>query len=167
MINVYIDVDGVINSFNRTSMAGWKEQWQLAEILGYQIHWYPDLIEELNKLSKREDVTFKWLTTWQNDAVEHLCPQLGIEGTEWEVLYAEDEDSLFDLRDWWKLRAIIKDVEKTAPDGVVWIDDDIKYEGKALQWVRQDNILAISPFTSWGMTKEDFSDIIDFISKIS
>ena len=51
MINVYIDVDGVINSFNRTYMAGWKEQWQLAEILGYQIHWYPDLIEELNKLS--------------------------------------------------------------------------------------------------------------------
>jgi hypothetical protein len=165
--NIYLDVDGVINSFHKSRTAGWEGDWNLAKVIGYKIHWYTDLVEELNKLSKMEGVTMKWLTTWQDKAVSELCPSLGIEGTDWEVLYADKEaDDLFDIRNWWKLRAIRKDVASTEPDKIVWVDDDFKYERNAIEWAESisDKILPISPFTDWGMTKEDFSDIIEFVN---
>jgi len=166
---VYIDVDGVINSFHKSKTVGWEGEWQLAKVIGYKIHWYTDLVEELNKLAAMENVTVKWLTTWQDKAVTDLCPALGIEGTSWDVLYAADQEDLFDLSNgWWKLRAIIKDYTINQPDKIVWIDDDFKYEGNAMAWAEfmgPEIILPISPFTDWGMTKEDFSDIIEFINE--
>lgn len=164
---LYIDVDGVINSFHRTKTAGWKGDWNLAKVIGYKIHWYTELVEELNKLSKREDVEFKWLTTWQDQAVTDLCPALGIEGTGWEVLYAEEQEDLFDRSNgWWKLRAIIKDYTIHQPDKVVWIDDDFKYEGNAMAWANfmEETVYPVSPFTDWGMTREEFSGIIEYIN---
>jgi hypothetical protein len=164
---VYIDVDGVINSFHKSKTIGWEGEWQLAKVIGYKIHWYTDLVEELNKLAAMENVTVKWLTTWQDKAVTDLCPALGIEGTAWDVLYAADQEDLFDLSNgWWKLRAIMKDVAIHEPDKIVWIDDDFKYDREAIGWAEHisDKILPISPFTDWGMTKEDFDDIIGFIN---
>ena len=165
---VYIDVDGVINSFHQSKTIGWEGEWKLAKVIGYKIHWYTDLVEELNKLSEMENVEVKWLTTWQDKAVTDLCPALGIEGTFWDVLYAADQEDLFDLSNgWWKLSAIMKDVAIHEPDKIVWIDDDFKYERNAIGWSEHlgpEKILPISPFTDWGMTKEDFSDIIEFIN---
>lgn len=165
---VYIDVDGVINSFHRTKQSGWKGEWELATVIGYKIHWYTDLVEEINKLATMENVTVKWLTTWQDKAVTDLCPALGIEGTSWDVLYAADQEDLFDLSNgWWKLRAIMKDVAINDPEKIVWIDDDFKYERNAMEWTNHlgsEKIHPVSPFTDWGMTKEDFNGIIEFIN---
>jgi hypothetical protein len=165
-VNIYLDVDGVINSFHKSKAAGWAGDWKLAKVIGYKIHWYTDLVEELNKLSKMEGVNMVWLTTWQNQAVTDLCPALGIEGTEWRVLYAEDKHDLADLRNWWKLREIRKDIALTEPDKIIWIDDDFKYDREAIEWAESisDKILPICPFSDWGMTKEDFDDIIKFIN---
>lgn len=165
---VYIDVDGVINSFRKAFQGtGWTGQWKLETINGYKIHWYTELVDALNELASREDVEVKWLTTWQDKAASDLAPVLGIEGQYWDVLYPEDQDDLFDLTNgWWKLHAIIKDYVYHKPDKVVWIDDDFKYEPNARDWVENMNgvVHAISPFTDWGMTKEDFSGIIEFIN---
>lgn len=164
---IYLDVDGVINSFGKSETIGWTGTWNLKKVIGYKIHWYTDLVEELNKLAAMENVTVKWLTTWQDKAVTDLCPALGIEGTSWDVIYAEDQEDLFDLSNgWWKLRAIMKDVAIHDPDKIVWIDDDFKYEREAVGWAEHisEKILPISPFTHWGMTKEDFDDIIEFIN---
>jgi hypothetical protein len=164
---VYIDVDGVINSFHQSKTVGWEGDWKWASVDGYIIHWYTDLIEELNKLNAMENVTVKWLTTWQDKAVIDLCPALGIEGTSWDVLYAADQEDLFNLQNgWWKLRAIIKDYTIHQPDKVVWIDDDFKYEGNAMEWANfmEGTVHPVSPFTDWGMTKEEFNGIIEFIN---
>lgn len=165
---VYIDVDGVINSFRKAHHGTkWYGEYKLEVINGYKIRWYTDLVESLNELAKREDVEVKWLTTWQDKAASDLSPVLGIEGQYWDVLYPEDQDDLFDLTNgWWKLHAIIKDYVYHKPDKVVWIDDDFKYERNAVEWVQaMDGIVhAVSPFTDWGMTKEDFSGIIEFIN---
>ena len=164
---VYIDVDGVINSFQQSAKTGWEGEWKLDIINGYHIHWYTDLVESLNKLSKQENVEFKWLTTWQEDAVTKLSEPLGIEGLEWEVLYVPEGEELFDCRSWWKLHALKADVIKNRPEKIVWIDDDFKYANDAINWAEAQeitNLLPISPFTDWGMTKEDFNDIIEFIN---
>jgi hypothetical protein len=165
---VYIDVDGVINAFHKSFKGtGWTGHWEMKKVIGYKIHWYTDLVESLNELAKREDVEVKWLTTWQDKAVTDLCPALGIEGQYWDVLYAEDQEDLFDLSNgWWKLRAIIKDYTIHQPDKVVWIDDDFKYEGNAIAWANfmEETVYPVSPFTDWGMTKEEFNGIIEYIS---
>lgn len=164
---VYIDVDGVINSFHKAEKTGWTGEWKWASVNGYIIHWYTDLIDALHELDSRDDVEMKWLTTWQDDAVTQLSPALGIKGTEWEVMYVPEGEELFDRFSWWKLHAIKDDIAKHRPDKVVWIDDDFKYERNAIGWVEDNpeiNLLPISPFTDWGMTKEDFDDIIEFIN---
>jgi hypothetical protein len=166
---VYIDVDGVINSFHESrKLTGWQGAWNLDKIMGYKIHWYTDLVEELNKLAAMENVTVKWLTTWQDQAVSELCPPLGIEGQFWDVLYHDESegDHLFSRANgWWKLKAIIRDVAIHKPEKIVWIDDDFKYERDAIEWAEHvGNVLPISPDSDFGMTKEDFSDIVEFVN---
>ncbi len=167
---VYIDVDGVINSFNESrKLTGWEGEWNLAIVERYKIHWYTDLVESLNELSKREDVEFKWLTTWQDKAVTALCPPLGIEGQYWDVLYHDtsEGDHLFSRHNgWWKLKAIIKDLAIHSPDKAVWIDDDFKYELAAMEWTAfmGDKVLPVSPDGDLGMTKEEFNGIIEYIN---
>ena len=167
---VYIDVDGVINSFKESrKLTGWQGEWRVDTVMGYKIHWYTDLVEELNKLAAMEDVQVKWLTTWQDKAVSELCPALGIEGKYWDVLYHDESegDHLFSRNNgWWKLKAIIRDYTIHQPDKVVWIDDDFKYEGNAMEWAAfmEETVHAVSPDGDLGMTKEEFNDIIEFIS---
>lgn len=163
---VYLDVDGVINSFHKSQTIGWEGEWKWASVNGYIIHWYTDLVESLNKLAQMENVEIKWLTTWQDKAAQDLSPALGIEGQYWDVLRASDQDDLFDLRNgWWKLHEIIKDVAIHKPDKVIWLDDDFRHDLSAIEWAEHvGNVLPISPFTDWGMTKEDFNDIIEFIN---
>lgn len=167
---VYIDVDGVINSFSESrKLSGWEGEWKLAKVMKYNIHWYTDLVESINALASMDDVQVKWLTTWQDKAVTELCEPLGIEGKYWDVLYhdASEGDHLFSRQTgWWKLKAIIRDMAIHAPDKVVWIDDDLKYEINACEWTSHlgDKILPVSPFMDIGMTKEDFSGIIEFIN---
>lgn len=167
---VYIDVDGVINSFVESrKLAGWEGEWKLEVVSSYKIHWYSDLVDSLNKLATMEDVQVKWLTTWQDKAATELSPALGIEGQFWDVLYHDESegDHLFSRHNgWWKLKAIIRDVATHNPDKIIWIDDDFKYELNAIEWAEHisDKILPVSPSTDIGMTKEDFSDIIEFIN---
>jgi len=135
----------------------------------YKIHWYTDLVEELNKLSKMENVEVKWLTTWQDKAASDLSNALGIEGQYWDVLYHDESegDHLFSRHNgWWKLKAIIKDYTINQPDKVVWIDDDFKYEGNAMEWTAfMDGVVhPVSPDGDLGMTKEEFDGIIEFIN---
>lgn len=160
-------MDGVINSFHKSKNAGWEGDWKLAKIIGYPIHWYTDLVDAINELAGREDVNMIWLTTWQHQAPKELSPVLGIADADWRVLTAADQNNLFDMKNWWKLEAIKVDIEKTEPDKIVWIDDDFKHDRKAIEWVENNSdidLLPISPFTDWGMTKEDFDDIIEFIN---
>lgn len=166
---VYIDVDGVINSFNEyRQTTGWLGEWKKEKVGKYWIHWYTDLVEELNKLSKMENVEVKWLTTWQDKAASDLSPALGIEGQFWDVLYHDPsagEHLFYRHNGWWKLNAIIRDVAIHKPEKIVWIDDDFKEELIAIDWAEHvGNVLPISPFMDAGMTKEDFSDIIEFIN---
>lgn len=165
---VYIDVDGVINSFiEDRKLSGWSGEWKKEKVMGYWIHWYTDLVDSLNKFDKMENVTVKWLTTWQDNAVTHLCEPLGINGKAWEVVYALDKSALYVTKvHWWKLKAMQKDIEETNPDKVVWIDDDISFERTACEWISDQGskIHAISPFTDVGMTKEDFDGIIEYIN---
>lgn len=166
---IYLDVDGVLNAVTKKSDAlvkatGWA-QWETKPVNKYPILWAPELIESLNELAGREDVTFKWLTTWTHDAAKVLSPAIGINGQEWEVLDG-DLHAWGGSRGWWKLEAIRADVEATDPDQFIWIDDDLSAEVQALNWMsNRTNRLVVSPFVSEGITRELLRLITAFIDE--
>ena len=163
---IYLDVDGVLNAVSKRhpslSATGW-DKWETAPVNGWPILWSPELIAELNELAARDDVTFKWLTTWTDDAAKVLSPAIGIKGQEWEVLHG-DQHAWGGRRGWWKLEAIRADVEATNPDLFIWIDDDLSMESEALEWVGDSaRRVAISPFMREGLTRENIATILELI----
>ena len=166
---MYLDVDGALNAVTRKSESlikatGW-DRWETRPVNQYPILWAPELIESLNELAAREDVTFKWLTTWTHDAAKILSPAIGINGQEWEVLDG-DLHAWGGPRGWWKLEAIRSDVEATDPEQIIWIDDDLSTEVPALNWMgNRANRLAVSPFVSEGLPREHVATISAFIGE--
>lgn len=84
---IYLDVDGVINAIGRThpepKHTGFPE-YKSIMANGYQIAYAPELIAMLNALAARDDVTIKWLTTWEHDAAKVLSPLIGLDGMDWQ-----------------------------------------------------------------------------------
>ena len=168
MVTVYLDVDGVINAVSNNPPrvnTQWSGDWSKTEVLGFPILYSHELVQNLNELAEREDVTIKWLTTWQERAAQDLSPLIGIDGQDWEVMYGDINDHWFTTGRWWKLDAIREDIEKTSPDKVVWIDDDLGYDRNAQEWLRyRSDIHVVSPIMQHGVTKKQFSGIIEFIN---
>lgn len=165
---IYLDVDGVLNAVTHKSPSltklGWGrwDAWRTAPVNGWPILWAPDLIAALNELSEREDVTFKWLTTWTDDAAKVLSPAIGINGQKWEVLHGDLHG--WRGRKWWKLEAIRADVEAIWPDRFIWIDDDLSLESAAIEWLEgRANGVGISPFMREGLTRDNLALITKFI----
>lgn len=175
---IYIDVDGVINVLSKRpprSMTGWEGDWSREPVttLGgdtWPIHWSHELVDHLNALADREDVTIKWLTTWEHSAPRKLSPVVGINGENWEVLEKTYETKLgwhSTPLGWWKFDLIRYDIRVADVEKFVWIDDDLSYYREAALWSKdleaKGTALAISPSTNLGMTKQDIDDIIEFI----
>lgn len=182
MIYIYIDNDGVINKITQNhspSQDGW-ESVIVGKAMGYQIMFAPELIVELKRLSDLPNVEFVILSTWQDEFITHMVPLLGLEDYQWRVLkhdpeFDEDMKNIIGNgwqtttnNNWWKLIAIQKDIKAHNPAGVVWIDDDIRYERAAVNWVQTlDDILVIVPEQHAGLTKEDIAQIDAFIESFS
>lgn len=152
MTTIYLDVDGVLNAVSvRAPMTtGWPG-YVVKRVNGYRITYAPDLIGRINALAARDDVTIKWLTTWEDDAPRVLAPAVGLYGHNWTVLHGDQDD--FSGRDWWKLKAIDADVAAHPEDRFVWLDDDIAAEPDAVEWARRrNNGIWISPRMREGLT---------------
>jgi hypothetical protein len=158
---IYLDVDGFINAIGRThpehKHTGFSEYRNIMAN-SYQIAYAPELIAALNELAARDDVTIKWLTTWEHDAAKILSPLIGLNGENWEVLTGDLHAWVG--KDWWKYIAIRADTENLVDANVIWIDDDLSLEREALNWVnRFDNVHAFSPFAKHGLTAEELTRI--------
>ena len=156
---IYLDVDGVINAVTKRAptSTGWGE-YARRKVNSFAIMFAPDLVTALNELAARDDVTIKWLTTWEKDAAEDLSPALGINGQDWAVLTGDQE--AWRGGDWWKLAAITADVEETAPEQFFWIDDDLAGEAAALSWLdSRPEGAAITPNMRLGLTLAHIDEI--------
>jgi len=177
--NIYLDVDGVLNAlpYDVEHFDTWPStSWRSEIINGYVITWSTDLVYEINLLAAREDVTFKWLTTWCELAQQHIAPGLGLNGAHlWELTNnTRSDDSHFGSwrpaeRTWWKLAALQGDVETFGePEKMVWIDDDHGYYGSHYEsWtaskVESGQLLVVQPRTNLGITPDDLERIKEFI----
>lgn len=165
MINVYMDIDGVLSPFSSGAPRKntlWTGEWRTERISGYSMLWSVELIEALKEIDSREDVHFCWLTSWEDDAVEFFAPVVGI-GADWPVLRSNGWDD--DLTKWWKLRELKDHSLITEPSKMIWLDDDINYDVGGADHVRTmgDMMLAINPNKNHGLTKKHIRMINEFI----
>ena len=180
----FLDVDGVINvipSSNKRNSPDaphfrvWKN-WHPVKNVPTGGHSYPirvssDLVDHINDISETADI--HWLTTWTHDAPKILAPLFGIKdfpvadavvGS--ESPYTSNWGASPDSR-WWKLNAVIADMEKHGRP-IIWTDDDIltKYAGNYVRAIAEDMgipILVIAPFDSKGIERHHIDKIRAFI----
>jgi len=162
---IYLDVDGVINAIrkNAPTQTGFTD-YRRTNVNGYQIQYAQELVDHLNTISERDDVTIVWLTTWEHDAARTLSPAIGLNGHNWEVLTGDQH--AWGGRNWWKLGAIRDHVEEKQPDLAIWIDDDIKLERDAINWAETTgSTIAISPNPLDGINNETIEAIIELLNR--
>lgn len=149
--HVYLDVDGVLNAVTTKSDPGWGwGESEVARVMGFQIRYSPAMVAAINEIA--ETASIFWLTTWRDHAVRFLAPAIGLNGTEWPILDAPEPLGA----PWWKLTAIRDHVERTQPEHAFWIDDDIRFDQQAREWLdlRSVNVTPICPRTEVGLTCE-------------
>jgi hypothetical protein len=161
-ISVYLDVDGVLCPFGATGSTDWGTAWRSAGAGLLEVSYAVELVKALNELAGRRDLRFVWLTSWEDMAPEFLCPAIGLAGQEWPVLAG---DGLGGGDGWWKLQALQQDLETSAPDRAVWIDDQLDFERAARQWAAffGPRFLLISPDPRRGLSRAELASVRAFV----
>src|SRR6478736_6489593 len=157
-ISVYLDVDGVLCPFGAAGSTDWGTAWRSADAGLLAVSYAVELVKALNELAGRPDLRFVWLTSWEDMAPEFLCPAIGLAGQAWPVLAG---DGLGGGDGWWKLQAIQQDLETSAPDRAVWIDDQLDFERAARQWAAffGARFLLISPDPRRGLSRAELASV--------
>lgn len=161
-VSLYLDVDGVICPFGATGATDWGSRWQISDAGLLDVTYAGELVESLNTLSRTPGLRCVWLTSWEEMAPEYLCPAIGLAGQEWPVLAS---DGLGSGESWWKLQALQRDIEASAPDRAVWIDDQLGYEVEARAWasILGTRLLLISPHPRRGLSRDELDAVRAFL----
>lgn len=161
---LYLDVDGCVNAFSDRpprKNTGWRGVWGSERITDQPVLWSHELVERLNKLSDRDDIEIVWLTDWRSEATEFLAPVLGLNGQNWTVLSASD-DEIDVPHPWWKLAKLMDHYRAVQPEKAVWVDDNIKYISRDdlvdIKWYHR-NLVLINPNSHHGITQRDMTMI--------
>jgi len=159
---LYLDVDGVVCPFGPEGATAWGSAWRRADAGLLPVAFAAELVAGLNTLARTPGLRCVWLTSWEELAPQYLCPAVGLAGRNWPYLAA---DGAAGGSGWWKLRAIQADVEKTCPEAVAWVDDQLAFEAEAQQWARifGRRILAVSPHPRRGITPPELERLRSFL----
>lgn len=161
-VSLYLDVDGVLCPFGAAGKTDWGTAWSSAGAGLLEVSYAVEVVKALNELAGRPDVRFVWLTSWEGLAAEVLCPAIGLAGQEWPILAGDGRGG---GAGWWKLQAIQEDLETTAPDRAVWIDDQLDFEQEARDWAGflRARLLLISPNPRRGLSRAELAAVRAFL----
>ncbi|MFJ5696970.1 HAD domain-containing protein [Arthrobacter sp. NPDC093139] len=160
--SLYLDVDGVVCPFGAAGLTPWGSAWRYAYTGMLEVAYAAELIDELNGLARTPGLRRVWLTSWEELAPAVLCPVTGLDGGDWPVLTADGAGS---GADWWKLEAIQADVEFSRPERIIWVDDQLAFEGRAQSWARilRGRALLVSPDPRRGLSPGELEAIRTFM----
>lgn len=157
-----LDVDGVLNAgraarFWGTSKTGAvpSDGWR------YPMTWAPDLIRIINQLVRYQQVSVRWLTTWEHEAPKQVAPMMGLEVGDWVAGVDEGQAT------WWKLD-VIKGHVVDEPGPFIWTDDEISSELPARQFVEFlpiDEALVVSPDFHDGLTPAHMDRLVSALEE--
>jgi hypothetical protein len=165
---LFLDVDGVINSFSDRpprKNSGWLGEWRAEKIGGVRVLWSVELIERLNALADRPDVEIVWATDWRSEAPEILSGVIGAKGRHWAVLDPSDAH-LEAFEPWWKHDYIREYLDTANPDRAIWVDDNLHNAKNARYWLaeRGENFLGLATNPYHGLTRGGIKIIENYFS---
>ncbi|WP_395403647.1 HAD domain-containing protein [Arthrobacter sp. UC242_113] len=160
-VTLYLDVDGVVCPFGPTGTTPWGSAWHYTFAGMLEVAYAAELVVALNRLSLQPGLRCVWLTSWEELAPAVLCPVTGLEGSSWPVLTADGAGS---GAEWWKLEAIQADVGRNTPERIIWVDDQLAFEGRAQAWARilGRRALLVSPDPRSGLSPRHLEAIRAF-----
>jgi hypothetical protein len=163
-LTLYLDVDGVICPFGPVGTNGWGGEWCHADAGLLLVAYAQELVDGLNSLAVAREVTCIWLTSWEDMAAEYLCPAIGLDGSRWPYLTADGANT---GERWWKLAALQADLERSNPERIVWIDDQLRFEQEAQAWARflGARILLVSPDPRLGISPAELASVSSFLGR--
>lgn len=161
-VTLYLDVDGVVCPFGPTGLTPWGSAWQLANAGLLEVAYAQELVDGLNGLALLPGVRCVWLTSWEEMAPRYLCPAIGLNAGHWPCLVAESGAG---GTDWWKLRAIQADLDRSGTDALVWIDDQLSFEQDAQAWARilGRRVMMVSPDPRRGISPDELAAVESFL----
>ncbi|MET3721493.1 MULTISPECIES: HAD domain-containing protein [unclassified Arthrobacter] len=164
-VNLYLDVDGVVCPFGATGRTPWGSDWSLANAGMLEVAYAGELVDGLNGLARLPGLRCVWLTSWEDMAPQYLCPAIGFAGGRWPWLTAAGAGAGAG-ESWWKLAALQEDVATTTPAGIVWIDDQLRYEQEAQAWaeILGARILVLSPDPRRGISPAELAAVTAFVT---
>lgn len=177
MINCYNDVDGVYiaqtdHRFDPPprEASGWAGVWHPFEIGGaFPGWWSQEMVDRMNRMAENDLISPRWLTSWEVRAPERIAPALSLAGgSAWPVLTGIEYGGPSSWV-WWKLAALMADLEATSPEGFIWLDDDITAEQGAMEFLKSLEVphLVIVPSARVGVTRAHVEEIEAFIGEFS
>ncbi|GAA2014238.1 hypothetical protein GCM10009755_27440 [Brevibacterium samyangense] len=165
-VTVFLDVDGVLNSFPVPRRRFFLEGRRKARAWNFELHFRPKVVKWLEKLARTRFVDIVWLSTWSYRCSTEIEPKLGFTG-HYEVLPMPDDTFnryAGDPHRWWKARAVEDWMASHPGDRIVWIDDDLAAPVTRAYFADtyQNRLLMIAPRFVYGLGEEHFRQIHDF-----
>lgn len=166
---LFLDVDGVINSFSDRppkKNTNWLGEWRTEKVDGVRVMWSVELIERLNTLGHHPDVQIVWATDWRSTASEILSGVIGADSAHWGLLDPSDA-LLEDTQRWWKHDFIRGCIDEYNPTRSLWVDDNIFNAKNARYWLeeRGKNFLALPTNPYHGITHRQMIIIEGYLTR--
>lgn len=160
-VTLYLDVDGVVCPFGPTGTTPWGSPWRYGYAGMLEVAYAAELVADLNRLALWPGLRCVWLTSWEELAPAVLCPVTGLKGGSWPLLTGDGPGG---GAEWWKLEAIQADVGRNTPERIIWVDDQLAFEGRAQAWARilGRRVLLVSPDPRTGISPGELEAIRAF-----
>lgn len=165
-VTVFLDVDGVLNSYPVQGARSVRERRRRVRAWDYELHYRPKIVKYLDALVQKRLVDIVWLSTWSQRCRTEIEPKLGFHGQYPIIDMPDDSYNRFagDPSAWWKARAVEDWLAAHPGQRALWIDDDLAAPATYDYFRRtyRGRLLMIAPQFSRGLGEEHFAAIRTF-----
>jgi hypothetical protein len=163
---IYCDVDGVLNVYSKDAALRSVIARRRTPSVGLYLpkvplrfKWYEHIVNEIvNELSAFVD--FKWLTTWNDDAVRIIEPLTGIRSSG----FLDYRMRLKEAGSQSQKYTVLKAHQLTNPSPFIWIDDVATKNYREEDWVGHHDHLIIRTNPRFGLTMENLESMKEFLN---
>jgi len=157
MAKLFLDVDGVINAFDRDSTAwdDWTTAKATADGIAWTITWSPAMLQELDAFG----MDLIWATSWMEFAPVNLANTIGFGHGKRYLVPVDGKWEYPTIL--WKHLAVALEVKFLKGEKFVWIDDEMS--DKEIAWAYDHGGLAIKTDENHGITRADLARIEEYL----
>ena len=168
---LFLDVDGVLNSYPVAGLRYLRERRRKARAWAFELHYRPQIVRALDRLVETHDVDIVWLSTWSHRCTGELEPALRFRHSFDVVPMPDDSFNRFagDPHVWWKAIHMSAWLDDDSDRRAVWVDDDLAAPVTRAHFAEHypDRLLMVAPTFSEGLLASHLSTIRDFLDRRS